>query len=449
MNEFSNNQNHEKIISLIFQIERSIKRAENEAGLEYIIANQIKPLISYKLLAIWRSKDHRKERVSALSGVDSFDENHPNYNFFQSFGKFFYENQKKILATNYQELNNELQIMGGEFKDSFFLWAPLTCLPLNAGGLIFLKESPWQEVEINLVKMIVESCAFGLWAWRRNNKQFQFVNRLISQPKKVAIVTLVVLVIGLIPIKMSVISPAEVVAQDANLISSPIDGVISKIHVQPNSEVSQGDLLISLDKSIFQAQKDIAEKSLAISRAELLRTTTKAFTDDESKAELRVLRSKYEEKFVELNSINEKLERSEILSPRKGVSIFNDVNDWIGKPVVTGEKIMLIANPNLLEMKILVSSEDMIGFEKGAIVKLFLSSSPLDSVAASIDTISYEPSQDANGAFGFIVKAKINDVHMNLRIGQKGSAKIYGDRTVLIYYLLRKPMIFARIFIGL
>ena len=51
--------------------------------------------------------------------------------------------------------------------------------------------------------------------------------------------------------------------------------------------------------------------------------------------------------------------------------------------------------------------------------------------------------------FGFIVKAKINDVHMNLRIGQKGSAKIYGDRTVLIYYLLRKPLIFARTFIGL
>jgi hypothetical protein len=143
------------------------------------------------------------------------------------------------------------------------------------------------------------------------------------------------------------------------------------------------------------------------------------------------------------------LQRSEILSPRKGVSIFNDVNDWVGKPVVTGEKIMLIANPNLLEIKILVSSEDMIGFEKGAIVKLFLSSSPLDSVAASIDTISYEPSQDANGAFGFIVRAKISDVHMNLRIGQKGSAKIYGDRTVLIYYLLRKPMIFARTFIGL
>jgi hypothetical protein len=258
MSEFSNNQNREKIISLIFQIERSIKRAENEAGLEYVIANQIKPLISYKLLAIWRSSDHRKERVSALSGVDSFDENHPNYDFFQSFGKFFYENQKKILSINYQELNNELQIMGGEFKGSFFLWAPLTCLPLNAGGLIFLKESPWQEVEINLVKMIVESCAFGLWAWRRNNQQFQFVNRLISQPKKVAIVTLIVLVIGFIPIKMSVISPAEVVAQDANLISSPIDGVISKIHVQPNSEVSEGDLLISLDKSIFQAQKDIS-----------------------------------------------------------------------------------------------------------------------------------------------------------------------------------------------
>jgi hypothetical protein len=213
--------------------------------------------------------------------------------------------------------------------------------------------------------------------------------------------------------------------------------------------VSEGDLLISLDKSIFQAQKDIAEKSLAISSAELLRTTTKAFTDDESKAELRVLRSKYEEKYVELNSINEKLERSEILSPRKGVSIFNDVNDWVGKPVVTGEKIMLIANPKLLEIKILVSSEDMIGFEKGAIVKLFLSSSPLDSIVASIESISYEPSQDANGAFGFIVKAKITDVDMNLRIGQKGSAKIYGDRTVLIYYLLRKPMIFARRFIGL
>ena len=47
------------------------------------------------------------------------------------------------------------------------------------------------------------------------------------------------------------------------------------------------------------------------------------------------------------------------------------------------------------------------------------------------------------------IKAKLLDATHPPRIGLKGTAKVFGERVSLFYYLLRRPLAAARQFVGL
>lgn len=52
------------------------------------------------------------------------------------------------------------------------------------------------------------------------------------------------------------------------------------------------------------------------------------------------------------------------------------------------------------------------------------------------------------GVLGYRLKAALAAGTAPPRIGLRGTAKIYGDRVALIYYLLRRPLAAARQFFG-
>jgi hypothetical protein len=71
----------------------------------------------------------------------------------------------------------------------------------------------------------------------------------------------------------------------------------------------------------------------------------KAFDDTRSKAEMAAAQGRVKEKEAELAAITELLGRIEVRAERDGIAVFGDPNDWLGRPVQTGERVMQLADP--------------------------------------------------------------------------------------------------------
>jgi pyruvate/2-oxoglutarate dehydrogenase complex dihydrolipoamide acyltransferase (E2) component len=251
-----------------------------------------------------------------------------------------------------------------------------------------------------------------------------------------------------LPVSLTVLAPATVIAESPIVVSAPVDGVIKSISVRPNQQVSEGQLLFTLDDTTLQSRKDVAEKSLEVARADYLRAAQKAFTDVTSKSELAMLEAQVEEKRADLEYNIALLERIKVHAEENGIVIFTDANDWIGKPLTTGEKVMTLANPENTEIEAWVPVADAITLERGAKVRMFLNTDPVNPLDAELYQTSYEAELTPEGVLAFRVKARFAGENRP-RVGLKGTAKIYGDKVSLFYYLMRRPLAAARQFLGL
>ena len=69
-----------------------------------------------------------------------------------------------------------------------------------------------------------------------------------------------------VPVRLSVLAPAEVVALNAIAVAAPQDGVVGSFAVAPNAKVKAGDLLFSLDDSSLLNRLAVARKALEIAQ---------------------------------------------------------------------------------------------------------------------------------------------------------------------------------------
>ena len=141
--------------------------------------------------------------------------------------------------------------------------------------------------------------------------------------------------------------------------------------------------------------------------------------------------------------------RDSIKAEVSGVAVVEDFIDWQGRPVNIGEKILTIANSDDIEFLIYLPTKDSLFIEKSARVKVFLDSSPLSSIEGKILRTSYKPELTAENILAYKIHASLEDNIEPPRIGLRGSAKIYGDRTSLFYYIFRVPINISRQFLGI
>jgi HlyD family secretion protein len=142
--------------------------------------------------------------------------------------------------------------------------------------------------------------------------------------------------------------------------------------------------------------------------------------------------------------LEDQLKRLDVRAPRSGVVAFGDINDWQGKPVVTGERVALLADPKDAGLMVYLAVADAIALQTGAEVKLFLQVAPLKPLKAQVSQTSYQAVLSPEGVSAYRLRAKfieLNEEQRELaRIGLKGTAKLYGEKAPLAYYLFRRPI---------
>lgn len=429
--------------------EGRLRTARSPEEIEFLLVNEPFALLPYDQAFLWKPDVLGRPALAAASGLAETDANSPFALWFSRAAEFAKGVHPEAPVRALADADFPAALNDGAE------WVPLHALVilLNApsgdplGGLWFGRHTPFSEDEAALAAWLGQQSEFALWAWRREQLALQSRIaalapkrwRAFSKRKKLAALAFIGGAL-VFPVHLSVLAPAEVVPLKPNPVTAPVDGVVAQILVAPNQLVQAGTPLVEIDDTATRNRLLVAEKTLGVARADLARATGKAFADDASKSELQLLDSRVRERTAEAAYLTELLARLKLQAPAGGIALFADAEEWRGKPVQVGERILTVADPSQVALTIYVSPDDAIALDPGAEVKMYLNISPLASHEAIVMQASYETGMSPEGHPSYIVKAVFVGGAAPPRLGLKGTAKIYAERVPLIYYFLRKPL---------
>lgn len=443
----------EELQSVFIQLEHEARHAESIEALNFIMCNSTRKLFSYHQAVLWCKSITNRVRVETVSGIGLVNRDSPNILWLQRVFTLIARSKKnKILhQVNSKALPVKLRNEWEEWTPPYVLWCPLIGPNERLlGGLWLSRDTPWQEGELTILQELLDAFSHSFNALLVKNKPDWWLKfQKYKSQKNIRIAVAAILVILLFPVRQTVLAPASIVPKEPNVISSPLDGVIEKVLVDPNQEVKKNQSLFVLDDTQFINQVMVAQKALQVSKEKYRKAGQDAFKSDESKGQIAILAAELEKTRAQLDYTKDVLNQITIKSPDDGVVVFGSKHEWVGKPIVIGEKVMLVANPEQKEIDVWLPVSDTIHLPKNAKVKLYLNAAPLSSLTGRVEYMSYSATQRPDGTFAHLVKARFDAGQDVQRIGLKGTAKLYGNRVVLVYYLFWRPISAVRQFVGL
>lgn len=425
-------------------LEREARMAESIEHLAFIAANETHRLVDFYQCILWLKTSSGGIKIYKISGVSEIDHHSQAVLSLTRMVKSLAQakNSAEIKVVSKSELSDKLHGEWEEWIPDTALWCPLQRPGGELiGGMLFSRERPFTAAEISLLQPLLE--AYG-HAWNAldissRRQHGRYFSALAKRPVRIGAL-LILIGILVLPVRESVLAPAEIVAVDPLVVSAPASGVIKRFHVRPNQTVRKGQILFTLDDTEIRSQHEIASMSLSTARAEYLRAAQKAFSDAQSKSEVELFRARVEEAALKLDYAKALLERTQVRAQLPGIVVFGDENDWIGQPVAMGQKILTLADPASTEIQIWLSVEDAISLDAGAEVQMFLHTDPTSPLQAIVGQTSYEPKETAAGNMAFPLKAGLVSAQTAPRIGLRGTAKVYGERVSIFYYVMRRPI---------
>lgn len=427
------------------------KEARNASSLDelgFMLVNDSRALSVYRQALLWSAD----RGVTHLSGVVLPERHSP---FIQWAGKLCeHLSHKPDLANktlSVQDLPEALRQGWGQWMPQQVWWLPLE-FGGHTSGLLVADDAldaqwlplwrewtgVWSLAADRLCRIESQSVMGALKRWFRYQRQGSSW-RVYRRWMVLACLALVFM----IPVRLTVVGQGELVPREPVVVRAPLDGVIHEFHVSPNQVVKAGQALFSYDNEVVRSRLLVAQQSLVTAQAEYRQAAQSALNDPRAKFQIASLVGKVQEKQAELKFLTEQVNRTTVTAPQAGMVLFDEVSEWIGKPVQTGERVVRMADPADVELEIWVNLADAVPLKVGDEAKLFLAASPLDSIEAHVRWVGYEAQPRPDGTFAYRVRANIAEKSAFM-VGAKGTARVSAERVPLVYWLLRKPLAVVR-----
>ena len=446
----------ESNISKLLQLEHNCRNSQSLKELYFQIVNNTRTLVNYSQGILLTPDLKDKYKVVSISDISIIDSTSPYVQWLEDVIEDLNRNEqsKDIFIVDIKnDLKEENSKVIHEYAPSNLVYIPLKNSKENREvnyAFLLFKEEPWNDNDILMLKHLSSSLAYFLFAmrscnWIQSLKKLSFKSRYF----KIAVAFLIILMF--LPVRLSVLAPLEVEAKNPYVVSSPLNGVIEEVKVFPNDKIEKNQLIVQFDDVDFTNNYLVAKRTLDVTNAELFTTKQSSFLDPKQKSQIASLENQVKLKEAELSYAKDQLDKTKIYSKEDGLAIINNPNDWKGRPVTTGERIFLIANPNSIELKIMLPVSDAIFLEENAIVKAFFDNDPINSWSAKVKYISYKPELTEQNILSYRITAEFEDIKENgyiPSIGLRGTAKIYSKNVSLFFYLFRKPITSVRQWIG-
>ena len=440
-------------LAKLLDLSQRARSAGSARELGFLLVNDTLELALYRQAALWLPN----EGLYALSGLVQVEANAPYALWLdQVCAHLALQPDALIRTLTAVDLPPDLSVQWAEWWPNHAMWLalpPESAHP-NKGqacGLLLVGDMPCPLETQALLREWVDTWwhAFRAlyrpqrWSWRALSRGVR--TGLTPKPGRSwwrqprwqwSALALVVMVL---PVRLTVLAPGELVPAHPVVIRAPLDGVVDVFHVQPNQRVKKDQPLFGFDEALIQSRLEVANQTLVTAEAEYRQTSQQSLTDVKFRPQLTVLTGTIDEKRTEVDFLKQQLSRARVLAPRDGVALFDDPTEWIGRPVAVGERIMRIAAPKDIEVEAWLPLADAIALPPGAPVDLYLNASPLSSVSATLRYMAHDAVQRADGSYAYRVRASLA-APTDHRVGLKGTAKLHGPRVPLIYWVLRRPL---------
>lgn len=433
-----------KLVALttLILLQAQARKIEREDELAFMMVNETYRLVPYSQCVFWEGSG---VKAKAVSGLADIGETSPYLSWLEGLIKRRLKaaDGEAVISLSAAALEHE------EDRKDWAEWCGVEGLiiPFRTengtvfAGLFLHRDTAFSEGEKQLMAQMGEAYAHALDRLKRAPDPLAVrIKRALEPTRRRMIIAGVLAAIALFPVRISATVPAEVVAREPFVVSAPMMGVIKDIPIGANALVAEGDVLVQMEDTALNNEVELAIKALAVAQASYARASREAFRDPESKAAVAMLKADMESKTAELAYAREMAALSAIKAPRAGVAVFADKNALRGRPVQPGERIMLLADPADTEGLIRIPAERFLKLRPDIPAKLFLDIAPLKAYRLHIASSGFEPGMDADGLLTYKIRAEFEGEDEKPGVGLKGSAKVYGDRTILIYALLRRPL---------
>jgi hypothetical protein len=450
-----------KALATLLDLSQRARRAGSARELGFLLVNDSLELAPYRQAALWLPN----EGLYTLSGLIQVEANAPYALWLEQVCAHLALLPATLTRTlTAADLPPELSKHWAEWWPNQALWLTLPAESthpndVKACGLLLVGDMPWPIETQTLLREWVDTWwhAFRAlyrpqrWSWRALSRGLRTgltpkPNRSWWRQPRWHWATLAI-VVAVLPVRLTVLAPGELVPARPVVIRAPLDGVVDVFHVQPNQRVDKDQPLFGFDEALIQSRLEVANQTLVTAEAEYRQTSQQALTDAKFRPQLTLLTGKIDEKRTEVNFLKEQLFRARVLAPRDGVALFDDPTEWIGRPVAVGERIMRIAAPKDIEVEAWLPLADAIALPPGAPVDLYLNASPFSSVSATLRYMAHDAVQRPDGSYAYRVRAALA-APTDHRVGLKGTAKLHGPRVPLIYWVLRRPLASFRAALG-
>lgn len=460
---FSTDRRAQRLAAAL-QLEATFRSARTAQDLAFAAVNEMQRVVTYDSAALFHA-GRRKPVLAAVTAVAEIDHGAPFAQALErlasdlaganpaapsvaleAFGGIPRETRTDAAGSSGVRAVQEAAWPAGMPRHALFL--PLRRGDHPLGGLILFRPTPWTETERDAAEHMADALAHAASLFHRQGRSW----RDLAGWRTGFAVTTILALLAAVPVRQSVLAPAEIVPKDATVIAAPLSGVVTGILVAPNAAVEAGQPLFRLDDTELRGKYEVALRQLEVAKVELLGAQQKAFGADRSadrnRTDAAVLERRIDLRQAEAASFRELLGRTQVLAPRAGIAVMGDPEEWNGRPVKLGERVMTIATPTRTRLQIWIPVDDAIDLEPGAPVRLFLNVDPLRPVEGHLVQTSYDSELSPLNVLSYRVRAEFDAGSAGLRLGLKGTAKLYGEPVSLFYYVFRRPLAVLRRTLG-
>lgn len=252
-------------------------------------------------------------------------------------------------------------------------------------------------------------------------------------------VTVVVALLTFVNGTYRVTASANLEGKIQRAVVAPFDGYVAAAHARAGKTVTAGEVIAELDTQELALQQqrftaEINEYDHQYRQALSERNNTQA----------HIFKAKVGQAQAQLNLLQEKLNRSKLVSSIDGVIINGDLSRSLGAPVKTGDVLFEVAPLNEYRLVILVDEKQVVDVYEGLSGHLTLKSMPEKKLPFEIHKVSPVFAPGAQGT-AYRVEAKLVDPPERLRPGMEGVAKIDIDERSLGWILFHELIDVIRI----
>ena len=220
-------------LSTLVQLGKRARHAATAQELAFVMVNETNALVPYRQAVLWRREAKGRGHVVTISGSAAVERNAPITHWLnRALARLDSDTADTPRPVGAADLSGALGEEWAEWLPAYALWVPLALDPGHVlGALVLARDQPWSDGERHIVGELADSFAHA-WAGFLGGRRRSLLARLWGGRQYVNLaIAAAVIGIMFLPITLSALAPAEVVPFQPTIVRAPLDGVVDHFAV--------------------------------------------------------------------------------------------------------------------------------------------------------------------------------------------------------------------------